>query len=89
MSQVQEALGAACAVGYFEDADLTPEFDYYYDDVKDGFQRTPDETLPPTSELNDKYVSENVFLSRENDVLQGRVCKLARDKYGNPIGRAN
>ena len=37
MSQVQEALGAACAIGYFEDADLTPEFDYYYDDVKDGF----------------------------------------------------
>ena len=29
MSQVQEALGAACTVGDFEDADLTPKFDYY------------------------------------------------------------
>ena len=35
MSQVQEALGAAFTVGDFEDSDLTPEFDYYADDVKE------------------------------------------------------
>ena len=40
MSQVQEALGAYCAVGYFEDANLTPEFDYYADDAKGGFEGT-------------------------------------------------
>ena len=37
VSQVQEALGAACTVGDFEDADLTSEFDYYADDVEDVF----------------------------------------------------
>ena len=37
ISQVQEALGAACTFGDFDDADLTPELDYYYDDVEDGF----------------------------------------------------
>ena len=52
MSQVQEALGAACTVGGFEDADLTPEFDYYADNTEDGFEGTPDETLPPTPEVN-------------------------------------
>ena len=40
MSQVQEALGAYYAVGYFEDVDLTPEFDYYADDAKGGFEGT-------------------------------------------------
>ena len=37
ISQVQEALGAACTFGDFDDADLIPEFEYYDDDVKDGF----------------------------------------------------
>ena len=37
MYQLQEALGAACTVGDFDDDDLTPEFDYYADDVGDGF----------------------------------------------------
>ena len=40
MSQVQEALGSAWTVGYFEDANLTPEFDYYADDAKGGFEGT-------------------------------------------------
>ena len=42
MSHVQKVLGADCTIAYFEDADLTPEFDYYADDVKDGFEGTPD-----------------------------------------------
>ena len=61
MSQVQEALGAACTVGHFEDADLTPEFDYYADDVEDGFEGSPDETLPSTLEVNDNYIGANVI----------------------------
>ena len=48
ISQVQEALGAACTVGDFEDADLTPEFYYYADNVEDSFEGNPDEILPPT-----------------------------------------
>ena len=48
MSQVQVALCAACTNEDFEDSELTPEFDYYADDVKDGFEGTHDETLPPT-----------------------------------------
>ena len=35
--KLQEALGAACTVGDFDDAELTPEFDYCADDVKDNF----------------------------------------------------
>ena len=46
MSQLQEDLGAACTVGDLEDADLTPEFDYYEDNIEDGFEGTPYETLP-------------------------------------------
>ena len=86
-SQVKEALGAACTVGDFEDADLTPEFDYYADDVEDGFERTSDETLPPMLEVNDNYVGANILLTRGNDMFQGIFRERARDKYGNTIGR--
>ena len=89
MSQVQEALGAACTVGDFDDADLTHKFDYYADNVEDGFEGTPDEILPPTPEVNNNYVGANVLLPRGNDMDQERVCKHAHDNGGNPIGRAN
>ena len=75
MSQVQEALGAACTVEDFQDSELTPEFDYYADDVKDGFEGTHDETLPPTPEVNDNYVGANVLLPWGNDMVQGSVRK--------------
>ena len=77
MSQVQEALGAACTVEDFEDSELTPEFDYYADDVEDGFEGTRDETLSPTPEVNDNYVGANFLLPCGNDVVQGRVRKRA------------
>ena len=89
MSQVQEALGAACTVGDFEDADLTPEFEYYADDVEDGFEGTPDEILPPMTEVNDNYVVANFLLPPGNNMVQGRVRKRSRHNDGNPIGRAN
>ena len=73
MSQVQEALGASCTVGDFGDANLTPEFDYYADDVEDGFEGTPYEILPPTPEVNNNCVSSNVLLLSRNDMAQGRV----------------
>ena len=89
MSQVQEALGAACTVGDFDDADLTPEFYYYVDNIEDSFQGNPDEILPPTPEVNDNYVGANDRLPRGKDMAQGRVRKRARDNNSNPIGRAN
>ena len=89
MSQLQEALGAACTVGDFEDSDLTPELDYYADNVEDSFEGTPDEILPPTPELNNKYFVVNVLLPRGNNMYQGRGHKRSRDNDGNHIGRAN
>ena len=77
MSQVKEALGASCTVGYFEDADLTSEFDYYAENVEDGFEGLPDEALPPTPEINNSYVGSNVLLPRGNNMVQGRVRKCA------------
>ena len=59
MSQVQEAVGAAFTVGDFEDSELTPEFYFYADDVEYGFEENPDETLSPTTEVNDNYVGVN------------------------------
>ena len=70
MSQVQEALVDACTVGYFEDAYLTPEFDYYADNVEDNFEGTPGDTLPLTPEVNDNYFGANVLLTRGNDMVQ-------------------
>ena len=78
-----------CTIGDVEDADLTPEFDYYADDVEDGFDGTTDKTLPPTPEVNDNYVGENVILPRGNYMVQGRFCKRARDNDGIPIVREN
>ena len=89
MSQVQEALSAACTVGYFEDADLTIEFDYYDDDVKDGFEETNDDILPPTPEVNDNFVGANALLPRGDNMGQGRVRKRVCDKNINTVGRAN
>ena len=63
MYKVQEALGAACTVGEFKYADLTPEFDYYVGDTEDGFEGTTDKTLPPTLEGNDKYISVNALFT--------------------------
>ena len=89
MSQVQKALVSDCTIGDFEDSDLTPEIEYYADEIEDCIEGTPDETLPTTPEVNDNYVVANVLLPFGNDIVQGRVCKHARDNDGNPIGREN
>ena len=89
MPQVQDALGAACNVGDVQDAVLTPGFEYYADDVEDGFEDTPDDILPTTPEVNNNYVGTNVLLLRGNNMAQGRVRKSACDSNGNPIGGAN
>ena len=64
MSHVQEVLGAACTIGYFEDYGLTLEFEYYSDNVEDYFEGKPDETLPPTPEVNENYVGANFAWER-------------------------
>ena len=61
MLQVQKALGPATVVDDFSDKNITPEFGYYTDDVKDGFEGTPDKILPHTPEINDTYVGPNAM----------------------------
>ena len=77
MSQVQEDLCDDCTNGDFEDADLTPKFDIYSGYFEDGFEGNPDETLPPTPEVHDNYVGENVLLPRGKFLVQGIVLKSA------------
>ena len=89
MSQVQGAIVYACILGYFEDAYVTAEFDYYAEEVEDDFEVTPDETLTPTPEVNENYVGANLLLTRGNNMVQGRVRKRAQDNDGNPIGIEN
>ena len=48
ISQAQEALDTACTIADFEYSGLTLEFHYYTDGVKDGFEGTSVEILPPT-----------------------------------------
>ena len=66
MTQAREALGPSAVVSDFDDIDLTPNFDYYADG-EDGFEGTPDETLPakllpPTPEADDNYVGAQLML---------------------------
>ena len=64
MKRLHDSLGPACVTGDFEKEDLTPEFQYYADEDKTGFDRTPDEPLPPTPEAGDNYVGARVMLPR-------------------------
>ena len=90
MKRVYDSLGPACQPGDFDEEDLTPDFEYYADESEDGFEGTPDETLPPTPEAGDNYVGARVRLPRGNDEeAMGRVVKRARGSDGETIGRAN
>ena len=89
MDSVHDALGPACVPDDFEDEDLTPEHEFYEDDEQEIFEGNPDEPLPPTPEVGDNYVGARVTLPFGDGEASGRVAKRARDKDGNPIGRAN
>ena len=89
MAEAHGALGPGAEASDFEGPSLTPDFEYYDDDEEDGFEGSPDETLPPTPEFSDNYVGAELLLPRGSEYSKGRVIKRARDNNGNIIGRAN
>ena len=65
MTRLTDCIGPAADQEDFSYRNLTPEFEYYADDVKDGFEGTPDEipVIPvSTPVLGDNYAC--VSLSR-------------------------
>ena len=92
MKQLNSCIGHAAKLSDFPLNDLTSEFDYYADDVEDGFEGTPDEIKeapPPTPEASDNYGGSRLQLPRGQSLAQGRVLERARDNDDNVIGRAN
>ena len=68
MVQIEKALGPATVVLDFDDKDIPPQFEYYDNNEEDGFERTPDEILPPTPKADDTYVGANVMLPRGSEM---------------------
>ena len=92
MKQINSCIGHAAKLSDLPLNDLTPEFEYYADEVEDGFEGTPDEinqAPPPTPEASDNYVGSQLQLTRGQSLSLGRVPKCACDSDGNVIGRAN
>ena len=65
MDQVRDALVSECQVSDFAASNLTPTVGYYVDGQEDGFEGTSDESLPLTTEIEDKYTCVTVTLPRE------------------------
>ena len=92
MKQLNSCIGHAAKLSDVIFNDLTPEFEYYADDVEDRFEGTPDEIKeapPPTPEASDNYVGSRLQLPRGQSFSQGRVLKRVRDSDDNVIVRAN
>ena len=92
MKKLNSCIGHAAKLSDFPLNDLTPEFEYYADEVEDVFEDTPDEiedAPPPTPEASDNYVGLRLQLPRGQSLAQGRVLKRARDSDDNDIGCAN
>ena len=88
-TSVYDNLGFACTVPNFAEDDLTPEFEYYEGEDKEGREETPDEIILPTPEMNYNYVGARVQLPHGNNIVQSRVNNDVRDSAGNPVGRAD
>ena len=92
MKHFNICIGHAAKLYDFPLNELTPEFEYYADEVEDGFEGTPDdikEAPPSTPEASDNYVGSQLQLPRGKSLAQGRVLKRARENDDNVIGRAN
>ena len=92
MKQLNSCIVHADKLYDFPLNDLTPEFGYYEDGIKDGFEGNPDdikEVPPPTPEVSDNYVGSQLQLPRGQILARGRVMKRARGNDDNVIGRAN
>ncbi len=66
MTEAHEALGLATQVSDFKDVLITHDFDYYNDKDEGGFEGSPDEIIPPTSEFDNNYVGTNLMLPHPN-----------------------
>ena len=77
----------------FNHEHITPEFNYYDGDNKDGSPRHMPETPPieiePTPEVGDNYVNVEIMLPRSASLERGRVVSRKRDADGNPVGNAD
>ena len=63
MKQLNSCNGHAAKLSDFRLNDLTPEVEYYADEVEDRFEGTPDEikeSPPPTPEASDNYVGSRL-----------------------------
>ena len=92
MKQLNSCIGHAAKLSDVILNDLTPEFEYYADDVEDRFEGTPDEIReapPPTLEASENYVGSRIQLLHGQILAQGRVLKRVRDSDDNVIVRAN
>ena len=92
MKQLNRCIGHGAKLSYFPLNDLTPEFEYYADDVEDGFEGTPyeiKEAPPPTLEASYNHVGSQLQLPRGQSLAQGRVLKRACDSDDNVIDCAN
>ena len=75
----------------FDEADVTPDLEYYDDDDEDGIEGIPDmaPSVPATTEMNDQYLNVDVMLPRGVNEARGRVTARAQDSDGNPMVLAN
>ena len=92
MKQLNSCIGHAAKLSDFPLNDLTPEFEYYADEVEDGFEGTLDEIKEaphPTPEVSDNYVVSRLQLTRDQILAQGRMIKRARDNDDNFISFSN
>ena len=76
MERLHDALGSACTIGDFEEQDLIPEFQYYADEDKTGFDRISDKPLPPTPEAGDNYIGAHVTLPRGDKEAMGELLTV-------------
>ena len=75
----------------FDEADVTPDLEYYDDDDENGIEGSPDTALyvPATTELNDQYLNVDFMLPCGGNEARGRVTARAQGSDGNPMGLAN
>ncbi len=70
----------------FPAEDLTPDFDFYFND----HDLDPDQgNLEVTPEMGDNYLSAEILVPHGGTLVKGRVTSRKRDKDGNPVGLAS
>ena len=76
----------------FNDSNITPEFDKYFDDNDDGSPRMPEAhviKIEPTPEVGANYTNVEIMLLHMPSMERSRVISHKRNSNGNSIGNAN